>query len=131
MVYVYVYLDLSTPLVIGKKLLALITPDEIISFAKNNINERAACPKEIFILDALPVTAVAKIHKPSLREMAVKYVVEESLAEVIALADVNIETKYAKSGQMYVTVKADKPSDQIKAVLDKLQSELKLVINLV
>jgi fatty-acyl-CoA synthase len=57
------------------------TPEELQAFATKHIHERPACPKQIFILDALPLTAMGKIHKPTLREAAVKLMVQESLAE--------------------------------------------------
>ena len=41
-------------------------PDELLRFAQSAIPERAAWPKEIRIVPALPTTAVGKIFKPAL-----------------------------------------------------------------
>ncbi len=53
--------------------------EDLRAFAMANINERPACPKSIHILKELPVTAVGKIHKPSLRALAAEQVLIESL----------------------------------------------------
>ncbi len=56
-----------------------ITNEDILSWAKENIGERAATPKEIFIVDQIPLTAVGKIFKPALRWDATKRAYEEEL----------------------------------------------------
>jgi len=43
------------------------TPEAILDYAKKNIGERAAVPKEVVILDEIPLTPVGKIFKPALR----------------------------------------------------------------
>jgi acyl-CoA synthetase (AMP-forming)/AMP-acid ligase II len=42
------------------------TDEELLAYATTNISERAAVPKAVVILSALPVTAVGKIFKPAL-----------------------------------------------------------------
>lgn len=42
------------------------TEEELLEYAKGHISERAAIPKAVMILSALPVTAVGKIFKPTL-----------------------------------------------------------------
>jgi fatty-acyl-CoA synthase len=54
--------------------------EELLSYAFENIAERPACPKRIFLVDALPVTAVGKIFKQRLRELAAACVFEERIA---------------------------------------------------
>lgn len=44
--------------------------DELKQYAFAHIAERPACPKRIFLVEALPVTAVGKIFKQRLRELA-------------------------------------------------------------
>ncbi|NLR41293.1 acyl-CoA synthetase [Novosphingobium sp. ERW19] len=46
---------------------ALINETDLMAYAAKSVGERAAIPKAIFILDHLPLTAIGKIHKPSLR----------------------------------------------------------------
>lgn len=45
-----------------------VTEDELLSFAREQIGERAAVPKAIRLVTALPLTSVGKIFKPELRQ---------------------------------------------------------------
>lgn len=53
---------------------------ELIAFAKSHIAERAAVPKEIYLIPELPLTAVGKIFKPSLKQDAMKRATLDALA---------------------------------------------------
>jgi fatty-acyl-CoA synthase len=44
----------------------------ILDWARNHIGERAAVPKEVVIVDKIPLTAVGKIFKPALRWDAIR-----------------------------------------------------------
>jgi len=44
------------------------TEDELLSFARDQIGERAAIPKAIRLVAAMPLTGVGKIFKPELRQ---------------------------------------------------------------
>lgn len=55
--------------------------DELIEFARSHIHERAAVPKHIEVLDALPKTAVGKVFKPDLRRKAIARVFDAALKE--------------------------------------------------
>lgn len=48
------------------------SPEQLADHAVNRIHERAARPKAVYVLDALPLTAIGKVHKPSLREVDFK-----------------------------------------------------------
>lgn len=69
------------------------TSAEILEFAKEHIGERAAVPKEIHVVDAIPLTAVGKIFKPALTRGLVKEVYEAELSQLdgIASATVTVE----------------------------------------
>ena len=60
------------------------TPEEIMEYAKTNIGERAAVPKEVVVLDQIPLTPVGKIFKPALRWDATRCVYSK---EMEALGD--------------------------------------------
>jgi fatty-acyl-CoA synthase len=45
-----------------------VTEDELLSFAREQITERAATPKAIRLVAAMPLTGVGKIFKPELRQ---------------------------------------------------------------
>lgn len=56
------------------------TSDALREFAAGHIAERPALPSEIIIVDSVPLTAVGKISKPTLRKM----VAERGFREVLA-----------------------------------------------
>ncbi|MDO6709775.1 acyl-CoA synthetase [Aliiglaciecola sp. 2_MG-2023] len=66
------------------------TEDELRAFAQTEISERPAWPKHIHIVDSIPVTAVGKIFKPTLRRDAVKRAVESILTQNKLTGDVNV-----------------------------------------
>ncbi|WP_051237514.1 AMP-binding protein [Ottowia thiooxydans] len=53
----------------------------LLAFAEQHVPERPAVPKQIFILDTLPMTAIGKFFKPRLREMATQHVIDSRLVE--------------------------------------------------
>ena len=61
---------------------ATATAAELMKFAQEHIGERAAIPKEIIILDKLPLTAVGKLFKPTLVFEQVEKVFREDLAQI-------------------------------------------------
>jgi fatty-acyl-CoA synthase len=54
-----------------------ISVEELLSYAKQHISERAAVPKDIKILAKMPVTPVGKIFKPALKIMEIEAVVKQ------------------------------------------------------
>ena len=57
-----------------------VTTDELLAFANERVNERAAIPKYIEIMDEMPKTAVGKVFKPDLRRSAITRVFDAALA---------------------------------------------------
>ncbi len=55
--------------------------DELITFARDHIHERAAVPKHVEVLAELPKTAVGKVFKPDLRRRAIIRVYDAALRE--------------------------------------------------
>jgi fatty-acyl-CoA synthase len=64
--------------------------EELEAFAHLNISERAAVPKRIEILEALPLTAVGKIFKPALQQREISRVVQQEV-ERMCLQEVDVE----------------------------------------
>ena len=58
-----------------------VTSDELMAFCEQRVQERAARPKYIEILDELPKTAVGKVFKPDLRRRAIARIYDAALAE--------------------------------------------------
>ena len=54
---------------------------ELVAFLRREIAERAALPKHVTIVDAMPLTAVGKIYKPALKRRATKEALEAALRE--------------------------------------------------
>ena len=61
---------------------AKITEEELMEFARKNIGERAAVPKQIIIVDQIPLTPVGKVFKPALRWDAAKRTFEGELEKI-------------------------------------------------
>ncbi|KXU86465.1 acyl-CoA synthetase [Paraburkholderia monticola] len=57
------------------------TEAELAEFLRREINERAALPKGIRIVDAMPLTGVGKIFKPALKRRETADALESALAE--------------------------------------------------
>lgn len=56
-----------------------LTTEQIIEYLQKEIGERAAIPKDVFILEEIPLTPVGKIFKPALRWSAIQKVYEDAL----------------------------------------------------
>ncbi|HKI97416.1 MAG TPA: acyl-CoA synthetase [bacterium] len=65
---------------------AAATPEELTAFVRERISERAAAPREVFVVDPLPLTGVGKVFKPALRWDAAQRVFGELLAPLAPLA---------------------------------------------
>jgi len=90
------------------------TEEELLTFAKANIGERAAIPKKIYILDEIPLTAVGKIYKPTLNHQQVIEVYQEELKKIdgIAKVDINVEGDKRLGKIAYVEVTAASGTDK-------------------
>ena len=61
---------------------ATVTEQELQAWALERVPERAAAPKAVTVLDALPVTAIGKPYKLALRADATRRAIAEALAPV-------------------------------------------------
>jgi fatty-acyl-CoA synthase len=64
-----------------------INNTSVMEWASSNIGERAAVPKEVIIIDHIPLTAVGKIFKPALKWDVIKRTYEKELAKLGELAE--------------------------------------------
>lgn len=77
-----------------------IDMDALGAFLSENIAERPAVPKSVLLLDTLPLTAVGKVFKPTLRDLAIREKLRLDLLEICgesATADVEISTDAQKN----------------------------------
>ncbi len=91
---------------------AEVTDEELHAHARASIDERPAWPKRIRIVDAVPLTTVGKIYKPSLRCEAARLRVEELVRDELGLQAAEIEATDGGARGMRVTVtldEADRP----------------------
>lgn len=85
-----------------------VTEVELEAWAGKHVAERAAVPKSVTIIDALPVTAVGKPYKLSLRADAARGAVEEALEGAVGVDGVEAAVD---DGSIVVTVIVDSGAD--------------------
>lgn len=90
---------------------ATVTTEELMTFAKGKIRERAAHPKHLEILDELPKTAVGKIFKPDLRKRAITRVYDATLAAAGLSVTVTTVTEDKKRGLVAHLAKSGEVDD--------------------
>jgi fatty-acyl-CoA synthase len=64
-----------------------LTGERILEHLKETVGERAALPKDIVILQTMPLTAVGKIFKPALHWDAIRRTYEKELAALQDMAE--------------------------------------------
>jgi fatty-acyl-CoA synthase len=64
---------------------------ELLDYLAPRIFERPALPKRVTVIDAMPVTAVGKIYKPTLRLAAIERKIAEALAPLAGGAAIKVE----------------------------------------
>jgi fatty-acyl-CoA synthase len=74
--------------------------EELLTFARDHVGERAAVPKAIRIVTAMPLTGVGKIFKPALKLRET----EDALSEALRSSGVAFETLKASNDATQGTV---------------------------
>lgn len=95
------------------------TEEELLEFAQTAIGERAAVPKRIYVLDAIPLTAVGKIFKPALTRSQVKEVYEAEISKVDGVAAVNVIADGDKRLGTVATVEVEAAAGMDKTTLEE------------
>jgi fatty-acyl-CoA synthase len=70
---------------------ASASEDELHAHAQRTIGERPAWPKQIHIVEAIPLTSVGKIYKPQLRCDAARRLVMQIVQRELGLAEVQVQ----------------------------------------
>jgi len=83
---------------------AVANEAELRAHAETTIAERPAWPRHIFIVDAIPVTSVGKIYKPTLRCDAATRVVVRIVREELGISDADVQVREGGSRGMKVAV---------------------------
>src|SRR5262249_59353589 len=91
---------------------ATATPDELSRFVLDAIPERAAAPKEIVILERMPLTDVGKPAKPQLRRDAAQRTLRSVLTDAIgAGVEVDVIADEAAGTRAVLTLHARASAD--------------------
>ncbi|MEE8414660.1 MAG: acyl-CoA synthetase [Desulfobacterales bacterium] len=105
---------------------ASLAPDQILEYLKREIGEKAAIPKEIFIIEQMPLTPVGKIFKPALRWESIKKVYQAELEAIGDLAEsVKVTVAEDKIHGSLATITI-KPARQVSK--DKIKEEVKEIL---
>jgi fatty-acyl-CoA synthase len=113
-----------------------LTPQQILEFAAREIPERAAVPKEVYIVDKLPLTPIGKIHKPTLVWDAARRVYEKEMEAVSDLAS-SVTVAVAEdrtSGKVAVITVTPRPgvtADTVKKRIDDILAHYTLKYEIV
>ena len=94
-----------------------INEQQLLEYCAEEITERAAIPKRIVFLDKMPLTAVGKIYRPSLRQHISELRVSEHLASESILADVSSELDKKRGLVVKVLVKDRKEVNKATELL--------------
>lgn len=89
---------------------AACSVEQLLAFAQKSIYERAAIPKRIEFIDAMPLTAVGKIFRPALRQRITEIVLGELFAG--HHIDASIVGRLDKKSGLMMTVKLADASAQ-------------------
>ncbi|MDM0107909.1 AMP-binding protein [Variovorax sp. J22R24] len=86
---------------------ASATEEELREHAERTIGERPAWPKQIHVVEAIPLTSVGKIYKPQLRCDAALRLVTSLVREQLRLPDAQVQV--AEGGRRGMTVSVTLP----------------------
>ncbi|CRL51845.1 acyl-CoA synthetase [Pseudomonas sp. URMO17WK12:I11] len=92
--------------------------EELEAFAHLNISERAAIPKRIEILDALPLTAVGKIFKPALQLREISRIVRQE-ADRMCLQGVDVEVVQDGRRGLVACIRAGRNQEALALLLGR------------
>ncbi|MBC9228495.1 acyl-CoA synthetase [bacterium SPL81] len=108
---------------------AKITEAELLIFAKKHIKERAAIPKEILIIDQIPLTAVGKIFKVPLKHQQIKKALKEALDQKkLSYSKLEVEENKNTGLAIRVAVLPNDDQEQIRWVLQQYPFHLDIYV---
>lgn len=99
-----------------------IDEDKIMAWARENVGERAAVPKEVVITPQIPLTPVGKIFKPALRWDATKRAYEQelqALGDMVDSLDVQVGEDKVHGTKVEIRVKPAAGND-LAAIKDRI-----------
>ncbi|WP_327115267.1 acyl-CoA synthetase [Nocardia sp. NBC_01730] len=106
---------------------AAVTEAELLEWASRHVPERAAAPKTVTVLDALPVTDVGKPYKLGLRADATRRELLDALAEIAGVRNI---AATVEDGAIVAIVELDPVGDEktVAAILGRYAIEWKVEV---
>lgn len=104
-----------------------ITEQELLTHGMNHITERAAVPKEVHLVNSMPLTAVGKVHKPTLRNALIQQQINHELTPLLKKPFTVTVTQDKQQGQCVTVNAAKSEHDAIQVSLSDYS--FKLVLN--
>lgn len=106
--------------------------EALMAHVAAKVAERPAAPKQVFVVDDLPLTAIGKVFKPALRAEAARRLVEAMLEELSAglpeAGRLSVRAREAPGGRIVVDLETGKgivfPARLRKALSDRLHGFL-------
>ncbi|MDN3922918.1 acyl-CoA synthetase [Roseateles violae] len=106
---------------------ASATEDELLAFARQHIAERAAWPKAIRLLPAMPLTGIGKIFKPALRQREIADALGTALQEAGApAAAIEVINDPRLGIRVEVTLVSETEAEAARAVLGRFPFRFEL-----
>jgi fatty-acyl-CoA synthase len=104
------------------------TPEELRAWVSDRVPERAAAPKDVTVLDILPLTAVGKPFKPALRAEATREAVADAIRGLPTVTGVRAELD---EGAVVAVISLSRGADQtsVKEALDRLAINWRLELS--
>lgn len=93
--------------------------DDLLSHAQDHIDERPAWPKAIHIMDAIPLTTVGKIYKPSLRCEAARLMITDLVQNKLDFKKCEVEVTDGGTRGMRVTLTLEEDHAEHVSLLEK------------
>ncbi len=101
-----------------------VSEQELLEHARANVPERPAAPHFVRIIETMPLTAVGKIFKPTLREFVAKEVVAEKVAGFRGVIDISASTLERRGLVVEVTVDAAFDREKVERLLADLPLQI-------
>ena len=97
---------------------ATATAEALMTFARKEINERAAQPKEIRIIDEMPLTGVGKIFKPELKHREIAETLRAALQDAgITVNALTAENHKVHGTAIHITLPPRTATEQAERIL--------------
>ncbi len=106
---------------------AVVTEQELCDWASERVPDRAAAPRTVTILDALPVTDVGKPYKLALRADATSRELAEALVGITGVSGLDVEIE---DGAVVAAVTIDPSANEtaVKAVLGRYAIDWRVAV---